>query len=112
MATLEDVVGRLDHVSNTLDQVAATQEYDGKPPCRTAGTTEGTAETAGEPTETAGRTAGTARGQQQQLQTLTDEFRLHRQELREMHRFNQQTRRMWILIARNMEWLPEDEDFD
>ena len=91
MATLEEIGERLHYVSDTLDQVDRTQNLM---------------------VDLFARQQQHLEVQQQHLQTLTDEFRLHREDSREMHRFNQQTRRMWILIARNMEWLPEDEDFD
>ena len=45
-----------------------------------------------------------------QMAVLREELKLHREELQAMHRFNQQTRRLWILIARNMNWLGEDEE--
>ena len=35
-----------------------------------------------------------------------------RQEILEMKRFNQQTRQLWVLIARKMDWLDEDLDID
>ena len=35
-----------------------------------------------------------------------------RQEILEMERFNQQTRQLWVLIARKMDWLDEDLDID
>ena len=35
-----------------------------------------------------------------------------RQEVLEMKRFNQQTRQLWVLIARKMDWLDEDLDID
>ena len=35
-----------------------------------------------------------------------------RQEVLEMKRFNQQTRKLWVLIARKMDWLDEDLDID
>ncbi len=98
MATLEDVVERLDHVSDTLDQVARTQNMMVDLLARQ----QQQLEVHQQQLEV----------QQQHLQKLTEEFRLHREDSKEMHRFNQQARRMWILIARNMEWLPEDEDFD
>ena len=47
-----------------------------------------------------------------QMIAIREDLKTHREELKEIRRFNQQTRRMWIMIARNMEWLPEDEDFD
>ena len=35
-----------------------------------------------------------------------------RLEILEMKRFNQQTRQLWVLIARKMDWLDEDLDID
>lgn len=35
-----------------------------------------------------------------------------RQEVLEMKRFNRQTRQLWVIIARKMDWLDEDLDID
>ena len=41
-----------------------------------------------------------------------EELRLQREELQETKRFNQQTRKLWVIIARKMDWLDEDLDVD
>ena len=43
---------------------------------------------------------------------VAETLKLHREELQEMKRFNRQTRQMWVLIARKMDWLDEDLDID
>ena len=46
------------------------------------------------------------------LRVQQEELKLHREELQETKRFNQQTRQLWIIIARKMDWLDEDLDID
>ena len=46
------------------------------------------------------------------LKTHRGELKVQKEELKEVRLFNEQTRRMWILIAKNMDWLPDDEYFD
>ncbi len=46
------------------------------------------------------------------LKGQQEELKLHREELQEMKRFNQQTRQMWVMMARKMDWLDEDLDID
>ena len=46
------------------------------------------------------------------LRAQNEELKLHREELQESKRFNRQTRQLWIIIARKMDWLDEDLDID
>ena len=46
------------------------------------------------------------------LRVQHEELILHREELQETKRFNQQTRKLWVIIARKMDWLDEDLDID
>ena len=46
------------------------------------------------------------------LRTQHEELRLQREELQETKRFNQQTMKLWVIIARKMDWLDEDLDID
>ena len=46
------------------------------------------------------------------LRVQHEELRLQREELQETKRFNQQTRKLWVIIARKMDWLDEDLDID
>ena len=119
MATLEDVVTRLDHMSDTLDQVAATQHLmanilSGHKERLNTQQDHMTLlqEQTRQHQERMNLLQEQTKQQREEIKLHREELTLHREELKEMHRFNQQTRRMWILIARNMEWLPEDEDFD
>ena len=154
MATLEDVVTRLDHMSDSLDKVATTQHlmanilsgHKERLNAQQDHMTQLQEQTAQhqermnllqeqatqhqermnllqEQTKQHQERMNTQqdhmillqeqnRQQREEIKLHRDELTLHREELKEMHRFNQQTRRMWILIARNMEWLAEDEDFD
>ncbi len=46
------------------------------------------------------------------LRAQNEELKLHREELQESKRFNRQTRQLWVIIARKMDWLDEDLDID
>ena len=98
MATLEDVVQRLDDMNETLNTVTSTQHL--------------MAELLAGQQEQLTAIREDQKAQQEQLTAIREDLKTHREELREVRRFNEQTRRLWILIARNMEWLPDDEYFD
>ena len=98
MATMEDVVQRLDDMNETLNTVTSTQHL--------------MAELLAGQQEQLTAIREDQKAQQEQLTAIREDLKTHREELREVRRFNEQTRRLWILIARNMEWLPDDEYFD
>ena len=112
MATMEDVVQRLDDMNETLNTVTSTQHLMAE---LLAGQQEQlTAIREDQKTHQEQLTAirEDQKAQQEQLTAIREDLKTHREELREVRRFNEQTRRLWILIARNMEWLPDDECFD
>ena len=49
------------------------------------------------------------KGQQEQLNHQQQQIDRMQQNLESMNRFNIQTRRLWILIARKANWFDEDE---